>query len=224
MIETLRYECPTEYEHLYHMNNESCDEVPMNIESKKVPHFTIALIVLNVAYFFFLTARHILDQIPLLIDYGALFWPLVIQEHQYYRLFTSLFIHFNINHLVNNMVMLGILGQTLELERGKIRFILIYFISGLGGSTFSLYYNYMNQSNVISGGASGAIFGLMGALLAFVLITRRPLGRLSKRGMIFCVVFSLYIGFTSSGVDNIAHIGGLIVGFLVGLLMSLHRT
>ena len=116
--------------------------------------------------------------------------------------------------------MLGVLGQTLEIEKGRIGFIFTYIISGLGGSFASFYMNYSLQSNVISGGASGAIFGLMGALLAYVLRSRRPMGRLSKRGMIFCVGFSLYIGFTSDHVDNIAHLGGLCIGFLLGLLLS----
>jgi len=105
------------------------------------------------------------------------------------------------------------------LEKGKVRFLIIYFISGITGSLLSLGMNVMTDQRVVSGGASGAIFGLMGALLATLIKKKQPVGRLSKRGLLVMVAFSLYIGLTSTGVDNAAHIGGLIGGFLVAMLL-----
>lgn len=180
---------------------------------------TTGLIVINVLVFFLLSLRGYTESGYFMLQYGAMYEPLVTDGHEYYRLITSLFLHFGIQHLLNNMVMLGALGYQLENEIGRIKFLLIYFISGIGGNLCSLYWNVSHGEQVISAGASGAIFGLMGALLYIVAVNRGRLGRLSGRGMLIMVALSLYFGLTSSGVDNSAHIGGLICGILITVLL-----
>ena len=180
---------------------------------------TTGLIVINVLVFFLLSLRGDTESGYFMLQYGAMYEPLVTEGHEYYRLITSLFLHFGIQHLLNNMVMLGALGYQLENEIGRIKFLLIYFISGIGGNLCSLYWNVSHGEQVISAGASGAIFGLMGALLYIVAVNRGRLGRLSERGMLIMVALSLYFGLTSSGVDNSAHIGGLIWGILITVLL-----
>lgn len=180
---------------------------------------TVSLIIINVAVFLILTFLGDTEDSMFMLRYGAMYEPLVIQGHEYYRLLTCIFLHFGIEHLVNNMVLLGALGWNLEMETGKIRFLVIYFISGIGGNVFSLFWGQMQGNYAVSAGASGAIYGLMGALVYVVIANRGRLGRLSSRGMLFMVVLSLYFGFTSSGVDNIAHIGGLVCGFLLALIL-----
>jgi len=180
---------------------------------------TTGLIVINVLVFFLLSLRGDTESGYFMLQYGAMYEPLVTEGHEYYRLITSLFLHFGIQHLLNNMVMLGALGYQLENEIGRIKFLLIYFISGIGGNLCSLYWNVSHGEQVISAGASGAIFGLMGALLYIVAVNRGRLGRLSGRGMLIMVALSLYFGMTSSGVDNSAHIGGLIWGILITVLL-----
>lgn len=175
--------------------------------------------VINVLLFFLLSLRGDTESGYFMLQYGAMYEPLVTEGHEYYRLITSLFLHFGIQHLLNNMVMLGALGYQLENEIGRIKFLLIYFISGIGGNLCSLYWNVSHGEQVISAGASGAIFGLMGALLYIVAVNRGRLGRLSGRGMLIMVALSLYFGLTSSGVDNSAHIGGLICGILITVLL-----
>lgn len=175
--------------------------------------------VINVLVFFLLSLRGDTESGYFMLQYGAMYEPLVTEGHEYYRLITSLFLHFGIQHLLNNMVMLGALGYQLENEIGRIKFLLIYFISGIGGNLCSLYWNVSHGEQVISAGASGAIFGLMGALLYIVAVNRGRLGRLSGRGMLIMVALSLYFGLTSSGVDNSAHIGGLIWGILITVLL-----
>lgn len=184
---------------------------------KKAPEAvcTISLIVINVAVFIFLTFKGNTEDAVFMMNHGAMYEPLVTQSHEYYRLFTSLFLHFGITHLLNNMVLLGALGWNLEIETGKIKFIIIYFISGLGGNMLSLSQNLSRGEQAVSAGASGAIFGLMGALLYVVIANRGRMGRLSDKGVFFMIILSLYFGFTSSGVDNWAHIGGLICGFIL---------
>lgn len=180
---------------------------------------TTGLIVINVLVFFLLSLRGDTESGYFMLQYGAMYEPLVTEGNEYYRLITSLFLHFGIQHLLNNMVMLGALGYQLENEIGRIKFLLIYFISGIGGNLCSLYWNVSHGEQVISAGASGAIFGLMGALLYIVAVNRGRLGRLSGRGMLIMVALSLYFGLTSSGVDNSAHIGGLIWGILITVLL-----
>lgn len=180
---------------------------------------TTVLIVINVAVFLILSILGNTEDAVFMLHHGAMYEPLVTEGQEYYRLFTCMFLHFGITHLMNNMVMLGALGWNLEVEIGKIRFIIIYFISGLGGNILSLIAGISAGEVVVSAGASGAVFGLMGALLYVVIANRGRLGRLSGRGMIFMVILSLYFGLTSSGVDNMAHIGGLICGFFLAVIL-----
>lgn len=180
---------------------------------------TTALIVINVGVFFILSLIGMTEDSMFMLDHGAMFVPYIVSGHEYYRLFTSLFLHFGISHLLNNMVMLGALGWNLELETGRIKFLIIYFVSGLGGNLLSLYLDIKANEMVVSAGASGAVFGLMGALLCVVLKNHGRVGRLTNRGLLFMVALSLYFGLTSSGVDNAAHIGGLVCGFITAAVL-----
>lgn len=180
---------------------------------------TVAVIVINIAVFFILSLSGDTEDAVFMLQHGAMYEPMVTQEHEFYRIFISMFLHFGISHLLNNMVLLGALGWNLELEIGKIRFLVIYLISGIGGNLLSLYHDISTETYVVSAGASGAIFGLMGALLYVVIANRGRLGRLSGRGILIMVILSLYFGLTSSGVDNWAHIGGLISGFVMAVIL-----
>lgn len=180
---------------------------------------TVALIVVNVAVFMIMTMFGDTEDAVFMLQHGAMYEPFVIQQHEYYRIITCLFLHFGIEHLLNNMVMLGALGWNLELEIGKVRFFVIYFVSGIAGNILSLFYDLSTENPAVSAGASGAIFGLMGALLYVVILNRGRLGRLSGRGMLIMVALSLYFGFASSGVDNFAHIGGLVSGFILAIIL-----
>ena len=175
-------------------------------------------------YFFILSLFGDTEDAVFMMQHGAMYSDFVIQDHEYYRLFTCLFLHFGIEHLLNNMVILGALGWNLELQTGKIRFLLIYFGSGLFGNVVSLIFHGAAQEYTVSAGASGAIFGLMGALLWVVIANHGRLGRLSGRGMLVMVALSLYFGLSSSGVDNYAHIGGLVCGFLLALILYRKRS
>lgn len=189
------------------------------MEDNKKAVCTTALIVVNVAVFFILSFIGMTEDSMFMLEHGAIYQPYIVEGHEYYRVFTSLFLHFGISHLLNNMVMLGALGWNLEMETGKVRFLIIYFISGLGGNLLSLYMNAKADELVVSAGASGAIFGLMGAMVCVVLKNHGRAGRITNRGILFMVALSLYFGITSSGVDNAAHIGGLVCGFITAALI-----
>lgn len=183
------------------------------------PICTIALIAVNVLVFLGLSFFGMTEDVRFMLEHGAMYPPYIMQNHEYYRLFTSMFLHFGASHIMNNMIMLGALGWTLEEEVGRIKFLLIYFIGGLAGNGLSLAVNVFHQDNVVSAGASGAVFALMGAILYVVIRNRGVFGRISARGLLVMVFLSLYFGFTSTGVDNFAHVGGLIGGFVMAMLL-----
>lgn len=115
--------------------------------------------------------------------------------------------------------MLFFLGSILEEELGWWRYGVLYIISGIGGNVLSALYDLQTGHYVVSAGASGAIFGIIGALFLIIIRNRGRIGNLSGRGMLFMVACSLYHGFTSTGIDNMAHIGGIITGFLVAAVL-----
>lgn len=185
---------------------------------------TILLIAINVIVFFALSFFGMTEDAEYMLEHGAMYVPYMLEGEGYYRLFTSMFLHFGIDHLANNMVMLGAIGWNLEYEIGKIKFLIIYLGSGLAGNILSAFGDLMTGEYAVSAGASGAVFGIIGALLYVVIRNKGQIGTISGRGLVFMVILSLYYGFTSSGVDNLAHIGGLIAGFVLGVLLYWKRN
>lgn len=187
-------------------------------EIRKEP-VTVALILINVLVFIAVELTGTSQNAWHVLDYGAAYTPYIVQNGEVYRLFTSMFLHFGIEHLVNNMLVLFVLGSRLEQVIGKLRFLFIYLAGGIAGNIFSLILELRNQDFSVSAGASGAVFAVMGAMIYVVIRNKGWLGDLSMRQILVMAVFSLYFGFTSSGVDNAAHIGGMIAGFVLAVLI-----
>ncbi len=185
---------------------------------------TIILIAINIGVFMFFTLLGKSEDVLFMQQYGAMYEPYVTEGHEYYRLLTSTFLHFGIEHLLNNMVMLGALGFNLEPEIGRIRFLVVYFVSGIGGNICSLLINVSRGETVVSAGASGAVFGLTGALLCAVIRNKGHVGRLNKKGVLVLVGLSIYMGLSTPGVDNAAHIGGLACGFVLETFLGLSKS
>jgi rhomboid protease GluP len=154
-----------------------------------------------------------------MVKHGAMNAPLVLEGGQYYRLLTSIFMHFGINHIMNNMLILFILGDNLERALGHVKYLLFYLFCGIGSNIISMLVKMEDNWNVVSAGASGAIFGVVGGLLYAVAINRGRLEDLSTRQLVMVVVCTLYFGFTSSGVDNVAHVAGLLIGIVMGAVL-----
>ena len=182
------------------------------IFKSKVPYLTYLLIVINCIFFF----------VPILFgqydDVLSKFWIYgpKIRGGEYYRLLTGIFLHGNIMHLLLNCYSLYIIGSQIESFLGKWKFIIIYLFSGITGSLLSITLNGM----VPSIGASGAIFGLMGSLLYFGYYYRVYLGNVVKSQIIPLIVLELAMGFLSTGVDNFAHIGGLVGGIIMTMALG----
>ena len=143
---------------------------------------------------------------------------MLVQNGEVWRLLTSAFLHAGLIHLLVNMYSLVILGTQVETFIGKWKFLFIYLISAISGNLLSLVFS---ASNVISVGASGALFGLMGALLYFGYHYRLYLSEAIRNQIIPIIVLNLLIGFTISGIDNVAHIGGLIGGYLAAMAIGI---
>lgn len=155
-----------------------------------------------------------------LTSFGAMYMPYIIRRGEFYRIFTAMFLHFGISHLTGNMVTLLILGDNLERIVGKWKYFLIYIGSGLGAGMTSVLFNWITgQTNVVAAGASGAIFGVIGALFYISLQNKKKLENLSPSRMSVLILFILYSGFSTPGIDNAAHIGGLLFGVLIAIIL-----
>jgi membrane associated rhomboid family serine protease len=181
-------------------------------EMAKVPRVTYALIAINVVAFlteqgqFSLTGTGIHGKV---IEEGVLFRPYIAESHQYWRLLTSAFLHENFLHIGFNMYLLYLLGMMLETSIGSARFAAIYFTALLAGAFGALF---ATASPTL--GASGAVFGLMGA--AVVELRARRIS-VMESGIGGLIIFNLILSFTLANISVGDHIGGLIAGFLAGL-------
>jgi membrane associated rhomboid family serine protease len=164
--------------------------------------FTVAVFLLQNVVGFDAVVRSYAMQ-PLAIGIGG----------EWYRLLTSMFLHGSILHILFNMYVLVVLGPTLERILGHGRFLLLFILSGLGGSIASYW---LSAPNTFSVGASGAIFGLMGALL----VAGRRL-RFDVTMVLILIGINLAIGFIFSGIDWRAHLGGLLTGAALAAVMVL---
>lgn len=187
-------------------------------EIKKEP-VTALFILLNILIFLAVDFTGGSENTVHMIECGAAYPPLILENGEIYRLFTCMFLHFGISHLANNMLVLFVLGQRLEPVVGKIKFILIYLLGGLGGNVISLLADVKKNEYAVSAGASGAVFAVMGAMIYVVIWSHGQLQDISTRQILIMAAFSLYFGFTSTGVDNAAHVGGMIMGFLLAVLL-----
>ena len=181
---------------------------------------TWGLLAINVAVWTAMELSGGSENEDVLLRFGAMFGPL-IANGEYWRLFTAMFLHVGFMHLLFNGIGLLIFGRLLERIFGHYRFTTIYVLAGLSGSVASYTFNPVG----IGAGASGAIFGVLGALAAFFLLRRDFLGNVGRRylsalGLIATI--NLFLGFIIPGIDNWAHLGGLGGGIVLGLALSPH--
>lgn len=182
------------------------------------PVFTYILIVINVIMFILLEMNGGSTTVDTLIKFGAKYNPHMING-EWWRLISSMFLHIGFLHLAMNMLALYYLGVAVERIYGTGRFLVIYFLAGIAGSLTSFSFS-MN----VSAGASGAIFGLFGALLFFGLIHKKVFLQTIGRNIITIVVLNIIIGFVVPQIDIGAHLGGLIAGFIASAIVYLPRN
>lgn len=192
---------------------------------KQLPLMTISLITINVFIFLFMSFASGTDNSGYLLKHGASYWKYIFEDKEYYRLFTCMFLHFDGEHILNNMITLAVVGSTTEAILGHFHFLCIYLLSGVGSSFLSALYYMHNASDsvTISAGASGAIFGILGAFIIIALLFKREYKNFNPTTIIFVILFSVLNGFLSTSVDNAAHIGGLFFGIIFTFISCLCR-
>ena len=148
---------------------------------------------------------------------------LVLVQKEYWRLLTSVFLHSGLYHLGSNLIAQVFLGNAVERNLGHIKYLILYIVSGVGGNIISVLYDRAQGVNTYSVGASGAVFGVMGALIVLIIKGRKKLrtgsSMLVRAG--FAVFYAVYAGFRTPYTDNAAHLGGLAFGIALGVLLTI---
>ncbi len=182
------------------------------------------IILLNIMYFLYIIIWGSYSDQLFMYEHGAL-WVKGFWEHpQFYRLITSAFMHFGWAHLFNNMVVLAYMGDNLERQLGKTKYLLFYIMCCIGSNLFSLgWYWIQGNGNVLTVGASGAIFGVVGGLTYIVIRNKGRVEDISSTQILILIGLTVYNGIsngmTGGGVNNSAHVGGFITGFLLCIPM-----
>ena len=189
----------------------------------KQPVATYSIIALTVLIYALMVWLHLshrqLASEPLLLQWGANFGPLTI-DGQWWRLLTSIFVHLGLVYVAVNMWCLWDLGSFAEGIYGRAVFLTIYLISGVMGAIFTLAW----RPFAVEAGASGAIFGIAGALIASFLLRNLPFPKRTAKAALLSVLifagYNLVVGFIGNGTGNAAHVGGFLSGLLMGALLA----
>ena len=186
---------------------------------------TQSIILINIVIFLFMISVGGITVITnpstnLLLNFGASHSELVFDYGEFWRLFTSNYLHIGFPHLLFNMWCLYSIGLELEESVGNLFFLLTYTLSGIFGSLVScLYYSSIGQ-NIVSAGASGAVFGIAGAMLVLSIYFVKKINKnqfnYDYSSLIFFIGFNIIYGFQVTGIDNGAHLGGLLCGLFMG--------
>jgi rhomboid protease GluP len=199
----------------------------MKVFSKTIPYATYILIILNVAVFIAETQSGGSQDFTALDSLGALI-PEKVWAGEWWRLLNANFLHFGILHLGTNMFALVFLGKLVELNLGVGRYLLVYLMSGIGSMfTCALVYQQSGESNVTLMGASAAIMGLIGTLLAIALQIwlkqKNPLNAKRLRTVIFVIVLQFILDNLIPQISFYSHLFGLIIGFLLSVTLLLSK-
>ena len=186
---------------------------------KELPYINVAIVIINILVFILCAFTQ-----DVLYNKGAFSILLIRETKEYYRFLTAVFLHADINHLLSNMVVLYFLGNGLEKRMGHLRYVLLYFLSAMGGNFLSAVYEAYYGNMFTSVGASGAIFGVIAAVLVLVIVKGGRWENITLSRMLLMIAYSLYSGFMSERVNNAGHIGGFITGLLIMGLFCIINT
>jgi membrane associated rhomboid family serine protease/Tfp pilus assembly protein PilF len=201
-------------------------EAEQSATEESQQHFwvTNAILAINIVVFLLMLWKHVSFTSPTseqVVQWGGNFGPFTLGG-QSWRLLSNVFVHIGIAHLAANMWALIVLGRLAEALYGRIAYFFTYIFAGIVGSLATLLWNPLT----VSAGASGALFGISGALIATLYVGKLPLPRRVVRPVLFTLLlwaaFDLAYGFFKPGVDNAAHLGGFFAGILIGIPLGHH--
>ncbi|MCR4842155.1 MAG: rhomboid family intramembrane serine protease [Eubacterium sp.] len=191
------------------------------MENRYFSPCTAGLIIINAAVFLVMCIVGNPSDAEYMASHGAMWAGNIVEQGQWWTLITPIFLHFDLEHIVSNMLLLFFIGKIMEDALGPVRFLILYLVAGVAGNVLSLLVEMTTLDYVVSAGASGAVFGVLGGVLFEVLYHKGMYAGMSTRRLIFFILLSLYIGFSSSGINNSAHIGGLVTGFVLAGILTL---
>lgn len=198
----------------------------MNLRENKIVNknniVTMSIIGINIILYIItvIMSKNIFDINAYVLLYMGGNYGALVSHGQVWRLLTCAFLHGGIIHIFCNMYALYVIGPQVEILFGRVKYIMIYLFSAIGGSLLS----YKFSPSSLSIGASGAIFGLFGAMVVFVLKYKDRIPKKVLNNLFGVIILNLLIGFNLQGIDNFAHIGGLLVGALVAFLFLMQKT
>ena len=186
------------------------------------PVITFVFLIINVIVFFIEILSGGCEDTENMIRLGAGYTPYIMGNGEWFRLITPIFLHFGIEHIAGNSIALLAMGQYVERYYGRIKYVIIYMISGIAGNLLTLGVELLTGNYAVSVGASGAISGLFGAMIIFAIDKRTrkyfPISR-----VILALILMIAPGFGDATINNYAHMGGALAGFLLGFIFYLTR-
>lgn len=201
---------------------------PIKEIKRLVAPATLVLVLINIVVFLFEVLPFGPEEWEFTEKFGIAWWR-IFQEKEFYRLFTYMFLHGDLAHIFNNMLVLCFLGSAIEQLFGKARFIAGYLGSGIIAGLASAFCSYREFEGMFgvaapgafrySIGASGAIFGLTGAMIYIVIKNKGNIQGISLGRLLMFAALSIYAGISSVGIDNVAHIAGAAFGFLGAIFL-----
>lgn len=193
-----------------------------NVNNKIKDFLTVnkVIIAINIIVFILMSIHGDPTDAEYLYNHGGISPHKFFKEFELGTLFTSMFIHAGISHIVNNMLMLWLMGDVLEREFGKIYYFIVYIGSGLAAGLLSqVYYLMQGKEYTVSVGASGAIFGVIGAVVWILIRNKGQWNNISLKRVILYLVISVVAGLNDASVGMVAHIGGFIAGFIICMIL-----
>ena len=189
----------------------------------KQPIFTLSIAIINILIFIYMDLFcSFTEQAYIKLQYSNA-WDFIYYKEQYYRLFTSIFLHTDMLHLFSNIVTLCAIGSQLEVSFGHFKYLLTYILSGLIASLVSFGYHFYLGEPIFSMGASGAIFGVFGAYAIHSIFDNKDNKPMPALKIGFVALIMLINGMTASYVDNAAHLGGIVAGSIISFICCICR-
>lgn len=180
---------------------------------KKSP-VTYSFIGIIITYFIIMTLNGGTTNPENLVRFGALYPPFVLAYNEYYRLVTSIFIHIGLMHLLFNGYALYIFGTQIEKVMGSFKYLQFFLLAGIGGNVVTFLFSF----NTISAGASGSLFGILGAFVYLIRHHANMITQQGKRTIYQIIGINIIITFISPSISITAHLGGLVIGYLLSYI------
>ena len=193
-------------------------DVKYLLKRKDIPLITIMIAVVNILVFIYMDFTGNTLDAGYLYQHGAMDVPSVLEDGEWYRVLTGMFMHSGFEHLANNMVMLIASGYVIENVYGRWKYLISYFICGIVATAFSAGYEIYKDEYAIGVGASGAIMGIFGIYVVMTMKEWKNIGR-NDTSKLFVLIALMVFGNMQEGVDWMAHLGGALCGMILGFLL-----